>query len=370
MLTERTFWRRVLLLFVLLLTVPLFPVSAAYFRMDVFPSEETGGTPAGSGLAAEADGVYYFRTGDNRLCRWEGETVRVLSGYFSGTFLQITDGFLYYTDPVQGGFYARDLYTGLTVRIFGFSGLPGYQAGSPVVWWSDGENYRLLSRPAGSGRYLLWKVSPAGELLAASALPEESAWAGYVSGSKVYYATRLDHVVSDIRSWDSETGEIEILLPADPEPNGITGQYSLPLGVWADTLWAFSYWPRPSAPIGFNLKTGEVRRQTDLSGSYHPVAVDGEYAVLYRMSLEEGGRLFRYSFADESLIPLCNVNGIPDDACIAGGVLFCGDATVLSGDPIAGLARPVEASESWSQMAVGLDGSLYRLYTAAGSARH
>ncbi len=313
--------------------------------------------PEPAGIAAEADGVYYFCAPDGALCSWEGETVETLlpPGEFEGSYLYAENGVLYYSSRKKQGVYAYEPATGLSETV--------YDMGSvwyPVFWWTDADGYCFLTRELPWGVYHFRQVNAMGEMLESAELPddwrqrrvESENWRQAlftvcaVMGDALVCIEPADYSDGSVNLYHYKTGEWTPLLPGGGEPFGAPigfsdGKLILPQG---DSL----YW-------ALDPQTGgsEVFARLD-DPSLRLVSADG--GAVY--AVQNGDTLGLYR--DGAFTPI----GLADEIdCQAGDVLFVSgraDETFtgisvidLTGDP---------DFDGVSQYAVLPDGTVYRLY--------
>ena len=114
-------------------------VNSAVYAMQMLQQDMAG-------EAAEEDGVYYFRTPDDALCSWDGETVETLlpSGEFTGQYLYMEHGVLFYSDRKGLGLFAYEPATGLSEQLIEYD--RSLAVWYPTFWWTDADGYYLLTK--------------------------------------------------------------------------------------------------------------------------------------------------------------------------------------------------------------------------------
>ena len=312
--------------------------------------------------AAEEDGVYYFRTSDDALCRWDGETVETLlpPGEFHGEYLHAENGVLFYSDMEAFGLFAYEVATGLSETIVDYHDLRSLRRGHPAFWWADEEGYYFLGIQQ-EGTYRIWHTDADGQNIEGQNVPERwwgdvEGWEDYPSALESVSAITGDSLVcitesGDVGRYNYTTEEWETLLEADGEPYGDPigfqdGKLIFPQG---DSL----YW-------SVDPETGEKKFFVRLDDpALRLEAVQGE--TVYVVRTEAGSDIFGW-YGDAAFSPIGRAG---KTLCQVGEVIFVTgpsdelftdrEVIDLTGDPVDGRI---------SEYAVLSNGTVYRLYAA------
>lgn len=311
--------------------------------------------------AAGEDGVYYFRTGDDRLFRWEGETVTRLKNRFYGDYLRVMDGCLYYTDALRDGFYAYDLRMGYEMELADFDRFPAYALGLPTAWWTDGERYYFLNRTEDLDHWGIWTASQSGGYLDDVRFPGYYDFCLVIGDMLVYQAEQPRSPeglgLRDLYAYDYRTGERRLLFS---ETAG--SRYGEPLGGHDGELLLSAADGQSTAFWLVSLASGEAADTgLRLSGKIEPVAADGE-TIVFRRFTGQRSELIAYRFG-RGLLGMMG-RGAADAASLTGGILFLEPEKEALGERLIDLATPAADDCSQEQFALCPDGTVYRLYAA------
>ena len=315
-----------------------------------------------AGWTTEEDGAYYFRTPDDALCRWDGETVETLlsPGEFHGEYLHAENGVLFFSDMEAFGLFAYEAATGLSEVIVDYSDLRSLRRGHSTFWWTDEDSYFFLGIQE-EGRYHLWRTDADGQIIEGQDIPrrwwgEAEGWEDYPPALKSVSAITGETLVcitdgGDVGLYNYTTGGWETLLEADGEP------YGSPIG-FQDGRLIFPqgeglYW-------SVDPETGEKTVFARLDDpALRLESVDGE--TVYAVRSDGSGDTLGL-WREGVFTPIGPAAGID---CQVGAVAF------VSGEPDEVFANTAVTdltgspdSDGISQYAVLPDGTVYRLYAA------
>lgn len=314
-----------------------------------------------AGEAAKEDGVYYFRTPDDALCSWDGETVETLlpPGEFTGQYLYMEHGVLFYSDRKGLGLFAYEPATGLSEQLIEYD--RSLAVWYPTFWWTDADGYYLLTKTLSDDRYEVSYYDQNEELIEGHPLPasgwgEAEGWEDYPSALESVSAITGDSLIcitdsGNVGLYNYTTGGWETLLEADGEP------YGSPIGFQSGKL----IFPQgESLYWSLDPETGEKTVFARLDDpALRLESVDGE--TVYAVRSDGPGDTLGL-WRDGTFIPIGPAEGVD---CQVGAVafvsgepdeVFANTAVIdLTGSPVSG---------GISQYAVLPDGTVYRLYAS------
>lgn len=328
-----------------------------------------------SQIIAEKEGIYYFRTHNDSLYKWEDDSVTCLLNDFHGECLQVIDNKLMYTDANQRGLYQYDLLTQQIDCLVDYNDLPDFTQGHySTTWWQYKENFYLLNYRGRMHDWTIWVTDQNGQYLETIEMPGAGCDISFIREDEIIYATNLllPYLETDIRDicvYNYITKETRTLLEYDEElgtdsDGNAFPLYGRPAGFKNNKLIVPYLGDADIKIYAVDLQTGDTEVIAETDAEIELIAVNDKAAFLLYPNDEDASSSDQWlcSYQDGELIKIGLIDNLVPFAQLEEDKLFFQDVKNLKIDEYIDLSSQEEGEFTWNEIAACSDGTVYRLY--------